>query len=190
MLKNMWRQIVLRNVRYADNYAKLNTFYMLNDPWHMDTPIQKYRFIETNRLIARNFGRVGSILEIGCGEGHQSLYLREVCDRLIGLDVSDRAIKRVRRRCPGGEFLVGDIFSDEVLAHAPFDLVVACEVLYYMKDVNVAIERMRALGRHTFVTYYNGQIERLDPYVLSRPEVASEILESEHGRWRVAWWHS
>jgi len=68
------------------------------------------------------FGRVSSLLEIGCGEGHQSAQLQLVCDRLTGLDVSGRAVKRARGRCPGGEFLVGDVFSQEVDARGHLTL--------------------------------------------------------------------
>jgi hypothetical protein len=188
-LKRIWMRFALRGVAYSNNYKKLNVIYMLHDPWRMDSPWEHYRFAETNRLILEKFGRLGSLLEIGCGEGHQSLQLKQVCDRLIGLDVSRRAVKRARRRCPQGEFFVGDVFSQEVKAQAPFDLVVACEVLYYMSDLPTSLRRMQALGRNLLVTYYGGQMGILDPQVLSLPGAVSEILEFEHARWRVAWWH-
>jgi hypothetical protein len=101
--------------------------------------------------------------------------------------VSGRAVERARKRCPGSEFLVGDIFSQEVSARAPFDLVVACEVLYYMTDVPAALRRIRKLGRHNLVTYFAGEMETLDALVLTLPGVASEILEFESSRWRAAW---
>ena len=123
VLKKIWMRFALRGVHYGNNYKKLDAFYMINDPWDMVSPSQQYRFAETNRLILEKFGRVGSLLEIGCGEGHQSLQLGQVCDRLTGLDVSARAVKRARRKCPPGEFLVGDIFSQEIGAKAPFDQV-------------------------------------------------------------------
>jgi len=188
MLKKIWMRCTLRGVRYSNDYKKLDRIYMLDDPWRMVSPTEQYRFSETSRLILEKFGRVGSLLEIGCGEGHQSLQLRQVCDRLIGLDVSARAVKRARRRRPGSEFLVGDIFSPEVHAQAPFDLVVACEVLYYMNNVPAALRQMRALGRNSLVTYFAGEMETLDPQVLSLPGAASEILEFNGTRWRVAWW--
>jgi SAM-dependent methyltransferase len=176
MMKSFWMRFALRGVRYKSDYTKLDAIY------------EEYRFAETNRLILEKFGRVGSLLEVGCGEGHQSLQLWKTCDRLIGCDVSARAVKRAGGRCPKGEFLVGDIFSDRVLARAPFDLVVACEVLYYMSDVGAALRRMRELGRNSLVTYFGGEMETLDSQVLTLPGAASEILEFEGVRWRAAWW--
>ena len=187
-LKKIWMRFALRGVSYSNNYKKLDRFYMVDDPWGMDSRWDQYRFAETNRLILEKFGRVGSLLEIGCGEGHQSLHLRQVCDRLTGLDVSTRAVKRARRRCSQDEFLVGDVFFQEIGAQAPFDLVCACEVLYYMSDVPAALRRMRALGRNNLLTYFAGQMATLDSQVLSLPGVVSEVLEFEHARWRAAWW--
>src|SRR2546426_1129125 len=129
-LRNIWKFFALRGTCYTSNYAKLNALYMMADPWSMTSPSERYRFAETNQIILRNFGEVDTLLEIGCGEGHQSLYLQQLCNRLIGLDVSHIAVKRSRRRCSGSEFLVGDIFCREICAQAPFDLVVGCEVLY------------------------------------------------------------
>jgi SAM-dependent methyltransferase len=187
-LKKIWMRFALRRVRYSNNYKKLDAFYMVSDPWRMESPWEQYRFAETNRLILERFGRVGSLLEIGCGEGHQSLQLGQVCQRLTGLDVSARAVERARRRCPGAEFLVGDVFSEEVSVRAPFDLVLACEVLYYISDVPAALRRIQALGRNSLVTYYAGEMENLDPQVLSLHRAVSQILEFKHARWRAAWW--
>ena len=187
-LKKIWMRLILRGTRYSNGYKKLDAFYIINDPWHMDSPSEQYRFKETNRLILENFGAVRSLLEIGCGEGHQSLHLQQVCDRLTGLDVSDRAVGRARRRCPRDEFLVGDIFSLAVGAKAPFELVVACEVLYYMSDVPAALGRIQALGRNCFLTYFAGEMETLDSQVLSLPGAVSKILQFEQSRWRAVWW--
>jgi SAM-dependent methyltransferase len=187
-LNEMWRRLVLRGVRYSDNYKKLDVSYLVMDPWGMASPREQYRFVETNRIILKKLGRVESLLEIGCGEGHQSVELRQVCDQLFGLDVSRRAVSRARRRCPQGEFLVGDVFSHEVAARGPFDLVVACEVLYYVADVAAVLRRMRTLGRKNLVTYFEGEMETLDPLVLSFPGVVAESFEFKDARWRCAWW--
>jgi SAM-dependent methyltransferase len=187
-LKRLWMRFMLRGVRYSDNFRKIDTIYLVEDPWSMSSPAEQYRFAETNRLVAERFGQVGSLLEIGCGEGHQSLHLVQVCDHVIGLDISARAVERARSRCPQGEFLVGDIFSKELDARGPFDLVVASEVLYYITDTRAVLQRMRALGRNNLVTYFTGSMATLDPQVLSLPGVVSEIMEFERSRWRAAWW--
>ena len=185
--RKYWMRFALRGIRYSDNYSKMDTIYRIDDPWHMTSPSQQYRFRETNQVILEQFGRVGSILEIGCGEGHQSLFFQQICDHLVGLDVSARAIKRAGRKCPESKFLVGTIFSQEVEAYAPFDLVVACEVLYYMEDVSVALQRIRELGRNVLVTYFGGEMPTLDAHILHLPGFSSQAFQFEGSRWRAAW---
>lgn len=186
-LGRIWRRYALRGVHYTSNYARLNTIYAFNDPWHMNSAAETYRFVETNRLIQENFGPLDSILEIGCGEGHQSIHLRSICKHLTGVDVSPRAVCRARARCPDADFLVADIFSKDIASRAPFDLIVACEVLYYMRDVAGAIKRVSELGKACLITYFE-KMNELDPLVFSLPGIKSELLEFEHVRWRAAWW--
>jgi SAM-dependent methyltransferase len=187
-LRYAWRRLASRGIRYSGDYKQLDALYAVADPWGMESPSEQYRFTETNRLILERTGRVASLLEVGCGEGHQSLHLRHVTERLTGLDVSPRAVKRARVRCPQAEFLIGDMFSSEVSASAPFDLVVACEVLYYMSDVEAALRRMRDLGRMCLVTYFHGEIDMLDDRVRAAwPGAVCNDITFKRVQWRVVW---
>ena len=47
---------MLRGVRYSDNYRKIDSIYLLDDPWRMSSPGEQHRFAETNRVIAERFG--------------------------------------------------------------------------------------------------------------------------------------
>ncbi|MEW6187423.1 MAG: class I SAM-dependent methyltransferase [Thermodesulfobacteriota bacterium] len=189
MLKKIFLRYVLNNSPFNNTYSKLNLLYLINDPWQVkSSPGERYRFLETNRLIQEYFGRNASLLEIGCGEGHQSIYLGKVCDRLVGLDVSARAVDRARQRFPAGKFIVGDIFTKELDSIGPFDLIVASEVLYYMEDISAALQRIQELGNNYLITYFARKLEILDPYILSLPGVKSDFLEFENIRWRIAWW--
>lgn len=187
-LKTMWMRLALRGVRYSDEHGKMDLLYLTADPWQMSSPTETYRFERTNQLIADKVTHVGSLLEIGCGEGHQTQYLTRLSDRVLGLDVSSRAVTRARRRCAGAEFLVGDIFSPELDARAPFDVVVASEVLYYINDVRAFIRRMNTLGCFNLVTYFADEMANLDPHVLSQPGASFELLTYDHVSWRAVWW--
>ncbi len=189
-LRKQWARVALHDVHFADKHERLDTLYRIRDPWEMETEPQRFRFRETNRLIEEHFGRVGSLLEVGCGEGHQSEHLTKVCDELVGVDVSVRAVNRARARIPQATFAAGDIFTSELFAERRFDLVVACEVLYYVKDVPTALERLGQLGRSCLVTYYARPAKTLDPYVLAIPDVESEPVRYEESIWTVAWWRT
>ena len=95
----------------------------------MNCERERFRFRETNRVIWENFGHPHKLLELGCGEGFQSDQLQQVCDHLYGIDVSRRAVRRARRRCPQATFAIDDIYGmRRPTSLAPFDLVTACEI--------------------------------------------------------------
>jgi SAM-dependent methyltransferase len=172
-----------------DEVARFDRLYLVRDPWSLNCDRERFRFRETNRLIIENFGHPHSLLEIGCGEGRQTSELQQVCDRLYGIDVSRRALRRAERRCPQATFAVGNAYGLSPFVQAPrFDLVTACEVLYYMADVPRAVKRLSELGRACLVSYYDGAHEVLDKYIKNIPGVRLEIVSYEDTSWKLAWW--
>src|SRR3974390_3434499 len=109
-LKELWLRTVIRGTHYRQRNRRLDALYWVYDPWGMQSPREAYRFDETNRIIKEHFGQVDRMLEVGCGEGHQSVHLLEICKTLYGIDVSRRAVLRAKRRCPSGIFGEGDVF--------------------------------------------------------------------------------
>jgi cyclopropane fatty-acyl-phospholipid synthase-like methyltransferase len=157
----------------------------------MQSPDEQFRFKETNRLIESQMGEVGALLEIGCGEGHQSLELLKVCKELYGIDVSARAVRRAKQRCPRGTFDTGDLYTCGLVhAASRFDLVVACEVLYYMANIPAAIDRLSQRGRWCLVTYHDLQSSRLDPYFAAMAGVQSAHFQHGRTAWQVRWWEN
>lgn len=157
----LWKRFRLRNLSYSDRYGAINSLYRVEDPWEMVSAKEQARFRATNELIEREFGRVNTLLEIGCGEGHQSVHLAQLADRLVGLDVSERAVERARHRCPACSFEVAELLKWSPEPEERFDLVTACEVLYYVKNIHAAIERIRVLGKAAVITYYDKQAGEL-----------------------------
>jgi cyclopropane fatty-acyl-phospholipid synthase-like methyltransferase len=191
IVKELWRRIALRGTHYASRHRKFDYFYWIPDPWGMQTDRERHRFAETNRIITLNFGSLHSILEIGSAEGHQSAHLLKICDELLGTDVSEHALARARRRCPSASFIAGDVFSSEFTHPVPrVDLVVACEVLYYVADVPAALRRMEELGRACLVTFYNGEAERMKAYLQSVPALGRQEIRHGDTHWHTVWWRS
>lgn len=170
LVSRLWRRYAMRAIGANDNHLGLDRLYALPDPWGMQTAREQSRFAQTNAAIEREVGRVASILEVGCGEGHQSEQLLRLCTRLDGIDVSERAVARARQRLPQARFGVGD------LGHLPwpaaqerYDLVVACEVLYYMSDIAQAVRQMSALGRTCVATFFCPAAHRVAVHVQDLP---------------------
>ena len=151
--------------------------------------MKDFRFNKTNQLILDHFGCPDTLLEIGCGEGLQSSELQKACGRLYGIDVSRRAVRRARRRCPQTTFVVSDMYGlPQSMSATRFDLVTACEVLYYMADVPGALRRLSQLGQACLISYYDGAREALNKHVGEIPGVRLETVSYEDVSWTLACW--
>jgi SAM-dependent methyltransferase len=198
VIRRTWMKYALRGAGGADAYDKLELLYQVGDPWQLGSERERRRFAATNALIAKHFPRPRSLLEIGCGEGHQSEVLLEVTDELHGIDVSATAVERARERVPRGRFFAGDLYARPWRAGGngaassaggkPFDLVVACEVLYYMKEPRRCLDEMSALGKGCLVTFFEPAAKRLADDVLAMPGVEQSWFHAGGVTWLAAWW--
>ena len=187
--RRLWMKYALRGVGGSDNHARLDLAYRMPDPWNMASAMERARFEATNRIIGQAFGRPASVLELGCGEGHQTGYLARACDQVYGVDVSAHAIERAHARVTKARFAVADIFSqpwgDE---RHRFDLVTACEVLYYLRDPAATIERMQMLGRNGLVTFFAPAVGRLGDVLERVPGLHKDWIHAGATSWLVGWW--
>jgi SAM-dependent methyltransferase len=190
-LRDCWVRWGLHRVHYADRMRKLDLLYRVENPWRMDSAREQARFAWTNGIISTYLPRPGTLLEIGCGEGHQSQHLARICGRLYGIDISSRAVNRARRRCPEARFAIGDPFTFRFADLPPvLDLVVACEMIYYVRDIAQLLERMSHLGRACLVTYYAGHAPVLDPYFSKASGCEREKFGFGDGEWIAVWWRN
>jgi SAM-dependent methyltransferase len=85
-------------------------------------------------LIAARLGGVHkpSALDVGCGVGAFHPFLREMCRRLCGTDVSEASIAQARHGNPGIEY---EAYDGDVLpyGHASFDLATAVCVMHHVR---------------------------------------------------------
>ena len=118
----------------------------------------------------------------------QTEYFAPLAERIVGLDPSAQAVKRARAKgIKNAQFEVGDLSSYKLKGAARYDLVTACEVIYYMPDLEEAVKHLCALGRACLVTYYDGAFERLDKY-FGRQQTQSLTINGATCRWRVVYW--
>jgi len=191
LLRDCWVRWGLRRVHYADRARKLDLLYRAENPWRMDSAQEQARFAWTNEVIATRLPRPEVLLEIGCGEGHQSQHLTRICGQLYGIDISPRAVQRARRRCVEATFATGDLFTFPFSDMPPVvDLVTACEVVYYVKDTARFIERMSALGQACLVTYYEGHARMLDRHFAHLPGCERDRFNFGDVEWIAVWWRN
>jgi len=187
--KSVWVRLLQKGTVHAGKNERFNKLYHVSDPWQMESEREQRRFQETNRIIKEEMGSIGTLLEIGCGEGHQTKYLGSLCESLYGFDVSKTAVSRARQRCPAARLSVADIFSYQPKIRK-YDLVVACEVLYYVKDIPAALDRMSRLGKKCIVTYYQSDPCDLEPFFENIENMEARVVNVGDASWKIVWWNN
>jgi len=195
VVRRTWMRYALRGVSQADAHRRLDLAYKVRDPWKMDSPKEQFRFAETNRIVHRGViapaDRLGSLLEIGTGEGHQTEHLARLCDQLSGIDVSPTAIARARQRVPTATLYAGDLHDQPWVGEAHrYDLVTAFEVLYYLKDIPKMLAAMSRLGRSCAVSYFAPSARIVEAPLQAMPIVGRDSFRFEDVEWRIVWWRN
>jgi cyclopropane fatty-acyl-phospholipid synthase-like methyltransferase len=99
-------------------------YWLKRTPW--DTGITPPEVVD---LVARRFPNGGRAIDIGCGTGTNVVYLARHGFKVIGIDVSRRAIalarRRVREAGVSADLLTGDVTRlDRLPGAAVFDLAI------------------------------------------------------------------
>lgn len=150
------------------------------DPWHLTTDAyERYKYQTTlGELPAEPVRR---ILEVGCSEGAFTELLAAAYPdaEIIGLDISDRALERARRRLEGAtarvRFVHGDLLDHETATQ--YDLVFCAETLYYLgrdhrlRRASQRLSSLPAAGGLLVLVHPWPEARRLHAFVDASPEV-------------------
>jgi 2-polyprenyl-3-methyl-5-hydroxy-6-metoxy-1,4-benzoquinol methylase len=96
-------------------------------------------------------GPVGSVLEVGCGEGHVTAKLANFFPgaRVLGTDFAPAIVEIARREHQGLEFQSASIYDVATLGE--WDLVVAAEVFEHLDHPARALRAVAAVARRAIV---------------------------------------
>ena len=115
------------------------------DPWGFETSeYERRKYGRTLGVLANRQRSYHRVLEVGSSIGVFTAMLAPLCDELLAVDISERAIAAARERLKGFPHVrVERRVVPEETPEGPFDLVVASEVLYYLPedDVLAALSR-------------------------------------------------
>lgn len=115
---------------------------------------------------AKNFCAGKTVLDLGCNTGYGTEILSQAAKRVVGVDVSEKAISIARQKynSTGMEFRLVDgkslPFGDD-----EFDLIISCQVIEHIVDCSVFLNELKRVLSPTGVVIFttpNAQL-RLDP---------------------------
>ena len=137
--------------RYGREY--FDRIFGARDPWDATSEYERTKAARTLSLLPPD--RARRALEVGCAGGHFTAELARRVDRLLAVDLSERALAAAAERCRGLPDIQNVGFERlDVRAQppaGPFDLIVVSEVLHYLPD---RAELERVIG---------SLLERLEP---------------------------
>ena len=87
-------------------------------------------------LYATQFAKDKVVLDIACGEGYGSHLLSSLAKRVVGVDISEEAVKHARSKYirDNLSFLVGNMNKIPITENKMFDLVVCFETIEHVEE--------------------------------------------------------
>jgi SAM-dependent methyltransferase len=156
-----------------------NLYEQSPDPWGFETsPYERKKYERTLGVLqGRRYQRV---LEVGCSIGVFTVKLAPLCDEVLAVDVSERAVAAARERLAGFPHVqVEQRRLPEETPEGPFDLVIASEVLYYWPKevVLTALRRFEEVLAPSGVLLAAHWRKETKTYPLQGDEVHELLLE-------------
>lgn len=136
----LWRVLTPFLPWYFNEHHFENLYRRKKDPWdYTQSSFEREKYQKTLRAIPDG---VESVLEVGSSEGVFTELLLQKGKKVVGIDISETALKRARERLQQYhgqvELRKFNIVKDDNL-HTTFDLILASEVLYYLGDKKILL---------------------------------------------------
>lgn len=158
------------------------------DSWHQDDTRDLPRRIVLEMLSEHNFERV---LDLGCGKGLMTHFLKRRNNRVLGVDISEACLQVARARYPDIEFqrldlndleALNSVFARTRKEAGPIDLVLGLEVLSYTRNWREILKAVWRHGRYLLLTCFVP--ENPMGFIKTEEELCGEVLE----RFRLIHW--
>lgn len=185
-----YQDYVIKDGRLVGEFEQM--YQDFEDPWEQTTreqmALEKWMAVE---LVRRNKCR--RVLELGCGLGEFTARLGEVSPAVLGVDISETAIKKARIKYPDINFEVADLLNEEVYQRFRPDCIIMAEITWYVLDLLSAFKRLLSHnfgGRsvsfiHLLMTYPEGEQKYGREYFTNLTEIMNYWDCVEFHQWGV-----
>ncbi len=143
------------------------------DSWHE----RDCRFLRKQiPLLLLSHYNFSKILDLGCGKGTLSQFLKKRNNTVVGVDISPTAIDRAKASFPDINFVCSDISEFVIKEKSKFDLVVIMGTLAYIENYKEVLSHVKNLTKWILVAEYIPD----DPigYVKSIPDLRKAFMEN------------
>lgn len=166
----------------------MDWLYLMPDPWDLAGGAERERFQVLNQIIKNAHFPTGNVLELGCGEGENTAFLSQLCQNLDALDISGRAINRAKSKNIKANFFQANLIDFLKSNSRQYDLIIACEVLYYLKDIKQVLELMNQQGKNIIVTFFDGEASQMAAHFTKIKNINYQVIQGKENKWHAYWW--
>lgn len=119
---------------------------------HRDDRVTWHQFVRLReaQMVFSTFAakRFGAVLELGAGNGTQSVVLAEHCDRLVCTEINEQShtaygVRLLERALPGVEYRICDATNLSMFREGEFDLVYSSNLLEHVCGVDRCLMECR-----------------------------------------------
>ena len=171
--------------RYSNSRIIFEIIYFFSNPWKLNSKPEVYRFKSINNFLLNQNNNIlyNHILEIGCGEGHHTEFLSKISKNITSIDISKNAIKKAKNKnITNAKFINKKL---ELLDKTnQFDLIIASEVIYYIKNVEIFMKKIESLNTKYLITIYSFEYEGLKSLFMNNKFVHDEIIYNQIN-WKI-----
>lgn len=124
--------------------------------------------------LAKSLPTNANILDVGCGDGRNSLYLSSIGHSVDAFDISSNAVRKLRFLAEQSDLNIDiqESALQDYIFKKEYDLIISSGV-YQFVDKRIALEFMKKTQRHTKVNGYHFVVVFID--TLPIPEEIKEI---------------
>ena len=104
--------------------------------------------IITEMIIKRHPSKaLGSVLDLGCGTGLAGLELKQFCENLDGIDLSESMLRQARAKDVYDKLIHGDIAEHLAQADLDFDYFISTDVFIYIGELSDIFRLIKSKNR-------------------------------------------
>lgn len=141
-------------------FNKISEKYAEKDIYQVSKEARAFQVHCMMEFLKNEFGitQFGNIIEVGCGHGANSAYLKAHYQDYLGVDYSSELIKIAQTRYSNSNsrFEIDNI--KEIDKYGQFDLVFGIGILHHVDNLNAVLEKLKEIGHEkTIYLFYEPQ---------------------------------
>ena len=130
--------------------------YSKKDIYPVSSLARRAQLFTMINLIGRQYFR--NVLDLGCGPGFNSFYLKDIYEKYTGIDYSSNFIDIAKKIHKKGNFIQGNVKELHLLFSEEYDIIMGVGVLHHIDDLGKAFSSIKTIsGRNTIKAFIEPQ---------------------------------